>query len=130
MAVHGLKDGVIQKVEIDRPKSPPEGCQSSNEDLECLGCGYKLGCIKDGHCYAVLGSDALKREKPTDGVRCEDCGELPELVQQSGDNGTNFNGTEFVLECRCGKKGQKWLKSSFMAVSHWENEGYKSQKQI
>lgn len=30
----------------------PDGCGRSNEDLECLGCGYKLGAIRRGTCPA------------------------------------------------------------------------------
>ena len=30
--------------------SRPEHCGRSNEDLECLGCGHKLGLLKDGEC--------------------------------------------------------------------------------
>lgn len=44
-----------------RRTTPPEGCGLSNEDLECLGCGQKLGCIKPGHCYAVDGQAAFKK---------------------------------------------------------------------
>ncbi len=51
--------GYLSLVE-NRPKSPPQDCGFSNEELECLGCGEKLGCIKGGHCYAVEGKDALK----------------------------------------------------------------------
>lgn len=40
---------------------PPTGCGMCNEDLECLGCGVKLGCVEPGHCYAVEGKSALKK---------------------------------------------------------------------
>jgi len=43
-----------------QPKHRPADCGFSNEDLECLGCGMKLGLIKDGHCYKVEGSAALE----------------------------------------------------------------------
>lgn len=52
--------GVLRAVEVPRPKYRPSDCGFSNEDLECLGCGHKLGCIKSGHCYAVEGRGALK----------------------------------------------------------------------
>lgn len=55
-----VKDGVLQPVTSPRPKRPPHDCGLSNEDLECLGCGQKLGCIKPDHCYAVEGKKALK----------------------------------------------------------------------
>ena len=38
----------------------PENCGFSNEDLECLGCGVKLGLVKEGRCYGVEGKEALK----------------------------------------------------------------------
>jgi len=40
-------------------KSRPSHCGFSDEDLCCLGCGQKLGCIQPGHCYAVEGQAAL-----------------------------------------------------------------------
>jgi hypothetical protein len=63
-----------------------------------------------------------------DGVKCKDCGELPEIQKYCGDNGTSFNGCAYRLECRCGDKGQEILKSEEMAVLHWESEGFKSKK--
>ena len=57
--VMAVKGGVLRSVTVPRPKYPPVGCGQSNEDLECLGCGAKLGCIKPGHCYAVEGERAL-----------------------------------------------------------------------
>ncbi len=61
-AVSGLKEARrrIGTEPQARPASPPEGCGVSNEDLECLGCGIKIGCVKSGHCYAVEGKAALK----------------------------------------------------------------------
>jgi len=52
--------GCLQPVEIGRPTTPPRECGFTNEDLECMGCGQKLGCIQPGHCYAVEGEDAFK----------------------------------------------------------------------
>ena len=51
---------VLNPVREKRPDRPPEHCHISNEDLECLGCGVKLGCIKSGHCYFVEGEAAKK----------------------------------------------------------------------
>ncbi len=61
MWVYGYKDGVYQPIEVPRPTSRPRDCCSSNEDLECLGCGKKLGCIEPGHCYLVEGQASLKK---------------------------------------------------------------------
>ena len=52
--------GVLRAVEVPRPKIRPEDCGFSNEDLECLGCGEKLGCIVPGRCWAVEGNSVLK----------------------------------------------------------------------
>lgn len=53
-------NGVQKFVEAPRPKTPPRNCKFSDEDLACLGCGQKLGCIKPEHCYAVEGKSSLK----------------------------------------------------------------------
>ncbi|MDP3999500.1 MAG: hypothetical protein Q8P76_02825 [bacterium] len=58
--VFRVVNGVLQAVEVPRPKTPPRDCGFSNEQLECLGCGAKLGCIKSGHCYAIEGESAYK----------------------------------------------------------------------
>lgn len=60
VVAYEVKGGCFQPVERPRPKSPPRDCGFSNEDLECLGCGVKLGCIKPGHCYLVEGEVARK----------------------------------------------------------------------
>lgn len=61
LRVSGLKEArrLIGTAEPERPQSPPKGCGVSNEDLECLGCGVKIGCVKSGHCYAVEGEASL-----------------------------------------------------------------------
>lgn len=61
------------------------------------------------------------------GVKCEDCGELPSIVKQCGDNGSCFNGCAYRLECACGGKGQEFLRSEYMAILHWESVGFKKQ---
>ena len=53
--------GILQPVTVPRPKEPPRHCGSSNEDLECLGCGCKIGCLEPGHCYAVEGRAAYRK---------------------------------------------------------------------
>lgn len=60
VTTYEVQGGCLQPVERSRPKTPPKECGFSNEDLECLGCGTKLGCVKPGHCYVVEGSAALK----------------------------------------------------------------------
>jgi hypothetical protein len=30
------------------PRHAPRDCGMSNEELECLGCGKKLGCVRAG----------------------------------------------------------------------------------
>lgn len=61
VVVYGVKDACLQPVKYARPESPPRDCGFSNEDLECMGCGTKLGCVVPGHCYLVEGEDALKK---------------------------------------------------------------------
>lgn len=61
VTMYGVKEGCLQPLEYARPKSPPRDCGSSNEDLECLGCGEKLGHIAPGHCYLVEGKVAFKK---------------------------------------------------------------------
>ena len=58
--VLAVRGGVAKFVPLERPKRKPEDCGMSNEELECLGCGRKLGCIRPGHCYAVEGQSAFK----------------------------------------------------------------------
>jgi len=60
MTVYRDTGAVIQPVVEERPTRRPAGCGSVNEDLECLGCGEKMGCVIPGHCYAVEGEAAKK----------------------------------------------------------------------
>jgi hypothetical protein len=56
------------------------------------------------------------------GKKCK-CGEMPVMDKLCGDNGTNYNGVQFRLECpKCGAKGAPWLKSQLFACSQWESE--------
>jgi hypothetical protein len=60
-----------------------------------------------------------------EGVKCK-CGLLPDLHQESGDNGSNFNGVQFKIICtHCGDKHAPWRKSRLIAVSEWENIYFK-----
>jgi hypothetical protein len=61
LKVSGLKEArrLIGTEQPARAQSPPKDCGVSNEDLECLGCGVKIGCLKKGSCYAVEGEAAL-----------------------------------------------------------------------
>ena len=62
----GVSDSGIKTVVeelVDDPPNPglrPEHCGFVNEDLECLGCGVKLGCVKKGFCYRLDGQRAFK----------------------------------------------------------------------
>ena len=60
VVVYEVRGGCLQPVERPRPKSQPRDCGFANEDLECLGCGMKLGCVNPGPCYFVEGEAALK----------------------------------------------------------------------
>ena len=57
-----------------------------------------------------------------DGVKCEDCGQLPELVRDCGQNECAWR-----LECKCGGKGFEFVRSPTMAILRWESEGFKKQ---
>lgn len=55
---------LAQQSAVETPmKRRPHECGVSNEDLECLGCGEKIGLIKLGHCYYLEGRAALKSSK-------------------------------------------------------------------
>jgi len=57
-----MKTTPESKFENSEPQSmkfPPESCGMSNENLECLGCGVKIGTFKSGLCYAGFGERAL-----------------------------------------------------------------------
>lgn len=61
-----------------------------------------------------------------EGVRCEDCGELPEMWSQSVEKDEVL----WMLVCKCGqyKKGREVRRSEHSAIVEWENSGYKSVK--
>lgn len=63
LKVSGLREArrLIGTEQPTRPQVPPVNCRMSNEDLECLGCGIKIGRLKLGHCYAVEGEASLKK---------------------------------------------------------------------
>lgn len=58
--VMAYRDGALRPTAVRLRKAPPSQCGFSTEDLDCLGCGVKLGCVKPGHCYAVEGKRALR----------------------------------------------------------------------
>jgi hypothetical protein len=60
MMVYGFDGVCLRPMKVKRPTYPPEHCKFINEDLECLGCGAKVHCIKPGHCVAVEGDKAYK----------------------------------------------------------------------
>ena len=62
------------------------------------------------------------------GVICKICGELPKIIQECGDNGSNFNGCIYRSECKCGNKGQEWRKSEMVTIADWENIYFKKRK--
>jgi len=58
-------------------------------------------------------------------VFCTKCDTVPQIKKYCGDNGSSYNGCAYVLECKCGDKGQKPLRSQMMAIFAWEDRGYK-----
>lgn len=45
------------------------------------------------------------------------------MDKRCGDNGTNYNGCMYRLECpTCGAKNAPWLKSKIMACIQWESK--------
>lgn len=58
-------------------------------------------------------------------VVCLKYGEVPEIEKRCGDNGTNLNGVEYRLECKCGGKDQPFYKSMMMAIANWETVAFK-----
>jgi hypothetical protein len=60
MMVWRVIGGVLPIVEAPRPTMQPRDCKMIDEDLECLGCGVKVGCVEPGHCYAMEGKSAYK----------------------------------------------------------------------
>jgi hypothetical protein len=41
---------------------PPRDCRFCTEDLECLGCGEKIGPMTEGYCGYVEGVKRQRRE--------------------------------------------------------------------
>lgn len=57
--VYRVVDGVYRPIREPRPEQRPRNCGASDQDCDCLGCGIKLGRVKNDHCYAVEGEKAL-----------------------------------------------------------------------
>jgi hypothetical protein len=53
-------------------------------------------------------------------ILCKDCGGHAEIEKMCGDNGSNFNGVQFRLECQGCGKSTKFYKSQFVAITEWE----------
>lgn len=56
-----------------------------------------------------------------EGVKCEDCGELPLMDRSSVAKDEVY----FVLACQCGMKGQSHQRSLTAAITQWETSGYR-----
>ena len=62
----------------------------------------------------------------SEGVKCEDCGELPAMVSQTIANDEVL----WMLICECGrsKGGREPRRSHHAAICEWEGGGFKSCK--
>ena len=64
----------------------------------------------------------------TEGVKCEDCGDIPDMVSQTIANDEVL----WMLICDCGryKAGREPRRSQYAAICEWESSGYKSAKAV
>jgi hypothetical protein len=58
------------------------------------------------------------------GVKCEDCGELPQMNSAPVAN----DDVRWMLVCKCGMKGRDFKSSQFAAVREWETSGFRTAK--
>ncbi len=57
------------------------------------------------------------------GVKCEACGEAPEMASDTAANDTVL----WMLICKCGKKGRQPMYGQWSAVAEWEHRGFRAQ---